>query len=54
MRLIERMDTGQAAGFDTLAVTDVAASLAQLAAAEATDRAIAHLDAVERCSGRLG
>src|SRR5690606_32284718 len=46
----------EAAGFDTLAVTDVAASLAQLAAAEGDlDGAIAHLDAVERSTrGRLG
>lgn len=55
--LIERMRTqAEAAGFDTLAVTDVAASLAQLAAAEGDlDGAIAHLDAVERSTrGRLG
>jgi len=56
-RLIERMRVqAEAAGFDSLAITDVAASLAQLAAVEGDlDGAIAHLDATERSSvGRPG
>ena len=46
--LIERMRVhAEAAGFDSLAVTDVAASLAELAAVEGDlDAAIAHLDSV--------
>jgi ATP/maltotriose-dependent transcriptional regulator MalT len=47
--LIERMRVNaEAAGFDTLAVTDVAASLAELAAVEGDlDAAISHLDSVQ-------
>lgn len=55
--LIDRMRAqAEAAGFDSLAVTDVAASLAQLAAVEGDlDGAIAHLDATEQSStGRPG
>jgi DNA-binding CsgD family transcriptional regulator len=48
--LIERMRVqARAAGFDSLAVTDVAASLAHLAAVEGDlDGAIAHLDEAQR------
>jgi DNA-binding CsgD family transcriptional regulator/tetratricopeptide (TPR) repeat protein len=55
--LIERMRVqAEAAGFDSLAVTDVAASLAQLAAVEGDlDAAIAHLDATRQVTaGRRG
>jgi DNA-binding CsgD family transcriptional regulator/tetratricopeptide (TPR) repeat protein len=55
--LIERMRVhAEAAGFDSLAVTDVAASLAQLAAVEGDlDGAIAHLDAAYHADdGRTG
>jgi DNA-binding CsgD family transcriptional regulator/tetratricopeptide (TPR) repeat protein len=55
--LIERMrEHAEAAGSDSLAVTDVAASLAELAAVEGDlDAAIAHLDAVhESGTGRTG
>ena len=53
--LIERMRVqAEAAGFDSIAVSDVAASLAQLAAVEGDlDGAIAHLDAtLESIAGR--
>jgi DNA-binding CsgD family transcriptional regulator/tetratricopeptide (TPR) repeat protein len=56
-RLIERMrGQARAAGFDALAITDAAASLAQLAAVEGDlDGAIAQLDATERSAhGRPG
>ena len=51
-RLIERMRVqAEAAGFNSLAVTDVAASLAQLAAVEGDlDGAIAQLDATRQTS----
>jgi DNA-binding CsgD family transcriptional regulator len=55
--LIERMRLqAEAAGFDSMAITEVASSLAQLAAAEGDlDGAIAHLDAGRRShAGRTG
>jgi DNA-binding CsgD family transcriptional regulator/tetratricopeptide (TPR) repeat protein len=55
--LIDRMRVhAEAAGSDTLAVTDVASSLAELAAVEGDlDGAIAHLDAArESAAGRMG